>query len=169
MSTLEGIMVQTKIKGTRVLILDYGSTDGSIQYCVQKQVDFQKILHIEILDWKNKRQELHATTPYCFWISPGITLIDPDFLIHQINKSSLSKKNIAFLAKNKGNFFKQLLPHYYLNKDELQISSLLCKSSEWVFVTPIKNQSGFHLKVSYKLTNKEYKFSSLGKGQLLFP
>lgn len=168
MSTVEGIVMQTKIKGTRVLILDYGSTDGSIQYCVQKQVDLQKILQIEILDWKDKRQEFHAITPYCFWISPGVVLSDQDFLIREINKSSLTKKNIAFLIRNKKTFLKELLPHYYLNKGQLELSSLLCKSPEWVFITPMKTQSGFHFKVSYKITTKEYKFSRLKIGRGLF-
>jgi glycosyltransferase involved in cell wall biosynthesis len=100
--TIESLVLQTRINGTRVLIADIDSSDGSVQYAQQMEFNLRKILNIEPVHFSKDKENLLSSivTPYVFWISPGNVLKDPDFFINQVNTFSPSEKLIAYTERS---------------------------------------------------------------------
>jgi len=75
-STIESLVFQTRIRGTRVLVADFGSKDGSIQYAQQVSSELRNTLVVEPFDFKGERDKVFSsvTTPYVFYIAPGKTI-----------------------------------------------------------------------------------------------
>ena len=131
-STLNSILLQTKIKGTSVIILDYGSSDGSVQYAAHVSSDFYKTIKIECLDFSEKNPQFGVYTPYCFWVSPGVVLEDRDFLMDEI---------------------------YYINKGQMEITSVLCKNTERSMIKNVKNGDFFNFLIDNDISRKNYRIS----------
>lgn len=158
-STLNSILLQTKIKGTSVIILDYGSSDGSVQYAAQASSDFYRTIKIECLDFKEKNPQFGVYTPYCFWVSPGVVLEDRDFLMEEINSNTITNKSCAYTIDNTKEFFKSFFPHYYINKGQMEITSVLCKNAERSMIKNVKNGNFFNFSIDNTISRKNYRIS----------
>jgi len=101
-STIESLVFQTRIRGTRVLVADFGSKDGSIQYAQQVSSELRNTLVVEPFDFKGERDKVFSsvTTPYVFYIAPGKTFDDRDFIMDNLNKTSKIKTPIVYTEEN---------------------------------------------------------------------
>jgi glycosyltransferase involved in cell wall biosynthesis len=102
--TVEDITKKTKVKGTRVLILDFGSIDGSHQYAAQSSTELSRILRIESIkmdEGKTIKDALDLiNTPYILVMKPGSTFKDQDLLISSINEILKNSHQIAYLRRH---------------------------------------------------------------------
>ena len=102
--TVEDITKKTKVKGTRVLILDFGSIDGSHQYAAQSSTELSRILRIESIkmdEGKTIKDALDLIdTPYILVMKPGSTFKDQDLLISSINEILKNSHQIAYLRRH---------------------------------------------------------------------
>lgn len=158
-TTVNSIFSQTKIKGTRVMILDYGSTDGSFQYTAQASSDLSRILKIESLDLKDKIPDFQIYTPYCLWISPGIILEERDFIMDEINMNSFMEKNCLYVLNKNTDILKNIFLKYYINKNQIEICGILCGIEDF---TKIKNQKDgdfFNFFSDPKISLEKYRIS----------
>ena len=89
-STIESLMFQTRIRGTRVLVADFGSSDGSIQYAQQLGFELRNSLVVEPFDFLKDKNDIYLSidTPYVFCVLPGKILDDRDFIMDHLNKIS---------------------------------------------------------------------------------
>lgn len=99
--TIENITNKTKIVGTRVLVLDFGSNDGSFQYVAQASSDLIKILRIESIRMKENEDMRDIndiiSTPYVMVIKPGSVSEDKDIIMNTINKILAGKETLVYL------------------------------------------------------------------------
>jgi hypothetical protein len=155
--TIQNISEQIRIKGTNILIADFSSKDGSLQYAVQSSSEYYRTLRISPLDLKEKDKNtinFHITTPYCLFVSPGTIFDDRSFILNQINNYT-SKKKSSLYARNKDlSVIKKIFPFYYLDKNQIDLYSILCKSSDQ------KNVMYSKIDGSIKLRFTESKISS---------
>jgi glycosyltransferase involved in cell wall biosynthesis len=102
--TVEDITKKTKVKGTRVLILDFGSIDGSYQYAAQSSTELSRILRIESIKMNEGKTIKDALdlidTPYILVMKPGSTFKDQDLLISSINEILKNSHQIAYLRRH---------------------------------------------------------------------
>ena len=102
--TVEDITKKTKVKGTRVLILDFGSIDGSHQYAAQSSTELSRILRIESIKMDGGKTIKDALdlidTPYILVMKPGSTFKDQDLLISSINEILKNSHQIAYLRRH---------------------------------------------------------------------
>ena len=102
--TVEDITKKTKVKGTRVLILDFGSIDGSHQYAAQSSTELSRILRIESIKMNEGKTIKDALdlidTPYILVMKPGSTFKDQDLLISSINEILKNSHQIAYLRRH---------------------------------------------------------------------
>ncbi len=159
-STLNSILFQTKIKGTRVIVLDYGSTDGSAQYVAHVSSEFFKMLKIECLDFSKESKKIEVDTPYVFFASPGSTFKHSDLIINGVNLNSLTSKNSAYIIDNTKNIFKRFFHYYFPKKDAKGIIGVLCKSTEIDQIKNIKSGDFFNFSIEGDLTRNKYLISS---------
>ncbi len=158
-STLNSILFQTKIKGTRVIVLDYGSTDGSAQYVAHVSSEFFKMLKIECLDFSKGSKKIEVNTPYVFFTSPGSTFKNQDLIINGINLNSLTSKNSAYIIDEPKNIFKRFFPYYFINKEKIGIVSIMCKSTEIERIKNEKNGDFFNFLIDTDLSSSSYRIS----------
>ena len=101
--TIENISNKTGIRGTSVLVLDFGSTDGTFQYSSQASSDMIKILKIESINMSgNKDMEEISNiikTPYISIIKPGTVTEDKDLIIKSLNKVMKGNKSLIYFKK----------------------------------------------------------------------
>ncbi len=100
-NTLENLTTKTKILGTNILVLDFGSNDGSFQYVAQASSDFSRILRIESIRMKEDEciSDIlnNIRTPYVLVIKPGVVSDDPDIIMNSINKILEENKTLVYL------------------------------------------------------------------------
>jgi glycosyltransferase involved in cell wall biosynthesis len=86
--TVEDITKKTKIKGTRVLVLDFGSIDGSYQYASQASSEHIRKIRIESIRMKEgesiKDSLKLINTPYVLLLSPGSTFKEEDLILNSV-------------------------------------------------------------------------------------
>lgn len=129
--TVESLINQFKIQGTRVLILDLGSNDGSYQYAAQASSDHFKQLKIEsikidkVLNLFGFIKELR--TPYSMVITPGSIIKNTDFVFDTINRvSGNAIPNVYF--KNY-QLIKRILPFRNIRNKELEINCIVSEKN----------------------------------------
>lgn len=111
---LEDIIKQTKIRGTRILIIDKGSEDGTVQFVSQFSTSTNKV-NVEVIDSSKDDVDLYSLirTPFFIYLNEITKIKDVDFLINTINLRSVSKKNIVYISK-KDSFIKKIFPRHFL-------------------------------------------------------
>jgi len=87
--TIENLTRKTKISGTSILVLDFGSTDGSPQYVTQVSSEMLKIVRIESIRIE-KGESINDVintikTGYVLTINPGSTFNDMDAILKSVN------------------------------------------------------------------------------------
>ncbi len=116
--TVEDITKKTKVKGTRVLILDFGSIDGSHQYAAQSSSELSRIIRIESIKMEEGKKIKDALdlidTPYILVMKPGSTFKDQDLLISAVNEISKTSYPIAYLRRH--NIVNDLLSKFIKNR-----------------------------------------------------
>lgn len=129
--TVESLLDQFKIQGTRVLILDLGSDDGSYQYAAQAAFEHFKKLKIESLK-VDKGLSLfkfidELRTPYSMVITPGSIIKDVDFVFDSINKVLENKiPNVYFKEYP---LTKRILPLRNIRNKELEINCIVSEKN----------------------------------------
>lgn len=127
--TIESLPNKTKISGIRVLIPDFGSVDGSIQYAAQASSEYSKFIRIESIEMKEGKdlKDLSETvnTPYVLIINPGSTFSDRDIILNSINKISGSRDILVYLKRTNiiNRFIVSLL------KDKRKINAIFSNKS----------------------------------------
>lgn len=129
--TVESILNQFKIQGTRVLILDLGSDDGSYQYAAQSAFENLKKLKIESIKVDKElnlfRFIVELRTPYSMVITPGSIIKDTEFLFNSINK--LSTNRIPNVYFKEYPLLKRILPLRNIKKGELEINCIISEKN----------------------------------------
>ena len=153
-STIDNLVLQTKIKGTKILVLDNKSNDGSVPYAAQAAFDLRNTLSINVIDassdgYKIKEEELN---PYVLWIKPGVTFRSKDSIINMIN-SVMRNENILILTNGKINFFNS----YYLKKGKISINCLMCKKNDISLIDYKKEGESMYFPFSQKIMSKKYR------------
>jgi hypothetical protein len=129
--TVESLLNQFKIAGTRVLILDLGSDDGSYQYAAQASFENFKKLKIESIKVEGDLNlfkfidELRTT--YSMVITPGSIIKDPDFIFNSINKI-LTNRNANVYFKEYP-LSKRILPLRNIRNKELEINCIVSEKN----------------------------------------
>jgi len=119
--TIEDIAQKTKIKDTRVLVLDFGSVDGSYQYAAQASQEMIRIIKIESIKMEEEETLKNAydlvNTPYVLVMTPGSTFKDPDVFFTSVNEVSKINYPVAYLKKV--NFINDLMSTVLKNKRKI--------------------------------------------------
>lgn len=133
--TLSNIIGQTRIRGTKVIITDFGSSDGSLEYAHQESFQFSSNISIFPKSFKEGKETYHheisqmVETPYILFISPGSILTSKDSIMNLVNGLSTSKKNfIVGTKKNKNqiaDFFDNIKS---LVKPNTEFELILCRT-----------------------------------------
>lgn len=130
-NTVESLLEQFKIQGTRVLILDLGSDDGSYQYAAQASFEHFKKLKIESIkvdrDLNLFRFINELRTPYSMVITPKSTIKDPDFIFNSINK--VSGNTIPNVYFKEYPLIKRILPLRNIKNRELEINCIVSEKN----------------------------------------
>ena len=129
--TIESLLDQFKIAGTRVLILDLGSDDGSYQYAAQASFEYFKKLKIESIkidDDLNLFKFIdELRTPYSMVITSGSIPKNPDFIFNSINNISVKKVPSVYLKKYP--IGKRILPLRNIRNKELEINCIVSEKN----------------------------------------
>lgn len=146
-STLYSISSQTKIKGTRIIMLNNVSTDGIYQYCNQAVIDYKKILNINPVYTKDGKfpvfvRELNS---YLIWISPGTTFDSADGIMKIVNNI---KKGIDFYIYKRKDIipFSNIIDKIKIRRGNIQIECLVCKREDLSLVEYFREDG----KISFK-------------------
>ena len=119
--TINDIVKKTKIKGTRVLVLDFGSIDGSYQYAAQASNEMIRTIRIESIRMKEGETVKDAYnlvhTPYVLVMVPGSTFSDPDLFFTSLNEVSKINYPVAYLKKE--DFINDLISRFLKNKRKI--------------------------------------------------
>jgi glycosyltransferase involved in cell wall biosynthesis len=119
--TINDIIKKTKIKDTRVLVLDFGSVDGSYQYAAQASNEMIRIIRIESIKMEEGETIKDAynlvRTPYVLVMTPGSTFKDPDVFFTSVNK--VSKINYSVVYLKKSDFINDLISTFLKNKRKI--------------------------------------------------
>lgn len=158
-STIENLLDQTKIRGTRVIVLDKGSKDGSIQYSIQAGYDLSKRLTIETFNvTDNKDFYKVVNTPYVLWISPGLIFKSRDYIFDAINL--LSKKGDFCIRPHwHKNFFKRIFTKYYLKSGKMSAAFIFGKSYISENIEYKKDSGFFNIKIEKSAFKKKFYIS----------
>jgi len=101
--TVEDIIKKTKVINTRIIILDFGSTDGSYQYAAQASSEHIRSVRIESVKMEEENNIKDCldliNTPYILVITPGATFSDNDIFISSVNGINNTDYPIAYLRK----------------------------------------------------------------------
>lgn len=155
-STIESLVFQTKIKGTRVLVADLGSSDGSIQYAAQLTYDLRSRLKVEPFDFDKDRLSVYSNvnTPYVFFISPGKIIQDRDFIMDHLNKISNMKEVMAYSEET---MFRRIIKGLgYKKEAQENVGLLVRKENIYDIFFTLKND-----KIFIDLPNKKTKTSKI--------
>jgi len=129
--TIESLLDQFKITGTRVLILDLGSDDGSYQYAAQASFEHFKKLKIESIkidkDLNLFKFIDELRTPYSMVITPGSIPKNPDFIFNSIN--NISEKKVPNVYLKKYPIGKRILPLRNIRNKELEINCIVSEKN----------------------------------------
>ena len=129
--TVESLLNQFKIQGTRVLILDLGSDDGSYQYAAQASFEHFKKLKIESIkvdrDLNLFKFIDELRTPYSMVITPGSIIKDTDFVFDSINKVLTNKNANVYFKKYP--LAKRILPLRNIRNKELEINCIISEKN----------------------------------------
>jgi hypothetical protein len=102
--TIEDLITKTKIKGTKVIVADFNSNDGSAQYSIQASSELikdLKIFPVNIKDGEILGDLIdRIVTPYIMIISPGVIINDKDLIIKSLNELFNSQHTLVYLEKN---------------------------------------------------------------------
>ncbi len=102
--SIEDLLSKSKIKGTSVLVLDFGSTDGSYQYVQQASSYHIKTLRIESIKMEegdNIGNILDSIqTPYIMVIKPGSISNDNDFVLKAVNRTNSKSDALVYIRAN---------------------------------------------------------------------
>jgi len=130
-NTVESLLEQFKIQGTRVLILDLGSDDGSYQYAAQASFDHFKKLKIESIkvdrDLNLFKFIDELRTPYSMVITPGSTIKGTDFIFNSINKVLANRNANVYFKKYP--LVKRILPLRNIRNKELEINCIVSEKN----------------------------------------
>lgn len=138
--TIDNIILQTKIKNVNILIADFGSTDGSYQYSAQASFELFKRVKIESLNYSKVKYPIlnlmeSIKTPYTLFITPGVILEDPDFILESINYLMKNDKGIMVYNKkiegSVGEMIKKWCDNMFLSsyiKKQLPLKIFMCKT-----------------------------------------
>jgi hypothetical protein len=157
-TTIDNLLLQAKCKGIRVMVLDK-SIDGSIQYASQASSELLRNIRIEPIGLKANQTEfdLKIETPYCIWITPGTIFKDRNFLIDEVNKISVTRKNLIYTEKERFNLVKFLFPFYTINSKKTNVFSVLCNKTDYKKVWYQKNSGTYNLTILDVVSEKNYK------------
>jgi hypothetical protein len=130
-NTVESLLEQFKIQGTRVLILDLGSDDGSYQYAAQASFEHFKKLKIESIkvdrDLNLFKFIDELRTPYSMVITPGSTIKGTDFIFNSINKVLANRNANVYFKKYP--LVKRILPLRNIRNKELEINCIVSEKN----------------------------------------
>jgi hypothetical protein len=129
-NTVESLLDQFKIVGTRVLILDLGSDDGSYQYAAQASFEHFKKLKIESIrvDDLNLFKFIdELRTPYSMVITPGSVIKNTDFIFNSINKVLVNRNANVYFKKY--SLVKRILPLRNIRNKELEINCIVSEKN----------------------------------------
>lgn len=130
-NTVESLLNQFKIQGTRVLVLDLGSDDGSYQYAAQASFEHFKKLKIESIKVDSELNLFkfidELRTPYSMVITPGSTIKDTDFIFNSINKVLTNKNANVYFKKYP--LTKRILPLRNIRNKELEINCIVSEKN----------------------------------------
>lgn len=119
--TIEDLSKKTKIRGTKILALDFGSVDGTYQYIAQASSEMSKILKIESVkmeDDENIKDIIDSVdTPYVLVINPGSTFKDDDFILSSLNKIPNTKEPLVYLGRY--SLFNSIISAFIKNKRKI--------------------------------------------------
>ncbi len=119
--TINDIAKKTKIKDTRVLVLDFGSIDGSHQYAAQASNEMIRIIRIESIKMGEGETVKDAynlvNTPYVLVMTPGSTFKDPDIFLTSINEVSRINYPVVYLKR--ADFINDLMSKFLKNKRKI--------------------------------------------------
>lgn len=119
--TINDIAKKTKIKDTRVLVLDFGSIDGSYQYAAQASNEMIRIIRIESIKMEEGETVKDAynlvNTPYVLVMTPGSTFKDSDIFLTSINEVSRINYPVVYLKRT--DFINDLMSKFLKNKRKI--------------------------------------------------
>lgn len=167
-TTIESLLLQTKIKNTRVLVLDYGSDDGSFQFSAYASSEYRRILKIESIDLSKKSPEFDILTPYCFCISPGISIENKDFLIETVNSKAKEKRDFVYYRNFSKNPLTWIFPYYFLKRNKIEIGAIFCTKEKLWKIKNEKIQNRFMFSINGEITKDLYKTIDIRKGRNLY-
>lgn len=167
-TTIESILLQTKIKGTRVLVLDYGSDDGSFQFSAYASSEYKRILKIESIDLSKNAPEFEILTPYCLCISPGVIFENKDFLIDVVNSKGKENRDLIYYRGIPKNPLVDLFPYYFLKKGQIGIGSIFCNKERLWKIENEKTKEGFTFILKDKINKDLHKAIGMRKSSILY-
>ena len=146
--TLDSIARQTKIRGTRIIVLDKGSTDGTHQYAHQASIEYKRVLNINVVEAKENNFPLtkEELKNYLIWISPGTTLDSSDSIMNIVNNID-HIIDFCIYKRKKINPFSYVIDRVNLKRGHLQIECLICKKEDVSFIEYFKENN----RMSFKL------------------
>jgi len=153
-STIENIVNQTKIKSTRVLVLDMGSKDGSYQYADQASSEYSRILKIESIKYDpNKIWETinNIDSLYVLSVLPGTNFKSKDFILDSLNNIMFEENIYIFPFPKKRSIKEILFPYKSLILGKTNISSILIHKN---FFNSVKFDTGTHIDIDKKIIDK---------------
>lgn len=125
--TIEDFKLKTKIKGTNILVADFGSNDGSIQYSSQASSELLKTLKIHSLEIKEDESlnilSKQIQTPHILVALPGTVFKDPDVFISSLNELFSDTDVLIYLEKNSA--LDAIILPFIINKR--RIKAIFCK------------------------------------------
>lgn len=114
--TIENLSRKTKIAGTRVIVLDFGSTDGSYQYVAQASSEMLPSLRIEsikIEDGGSIKDSIQSiNTENVLVVSTGSVFKDNDVILKSINLILADSKYPIVYLKPSGRFLNNIVSRY---------------------------------------------------------
>ena len=119
--TINDIVKKTKIKRTRVLVLEFRSIDRSYQYAAQASNEMIRTIRIESIRMKEGETVKDAYnlvhTPYVLVMVPGSTFSDPDLFFTSLKEVSKINYPVAYLKKE--DFINDLISRFLKNKRKI--------------------------------------------------
>ena len=159
--TINTLLRQTRIKGTKVIIADLGSSDGSLEYAHQESFEFRKNITIFPKSFKEGRETYYhdlfgmIETPYVLFLTPGSILESKDSVMNLVNEFSIrNKKFIVGAKKNKNTFIDLFTSVKSLINPENRFDLIICR-------TNMLNYIKLDDDLKFSLEEKEYSVMKL--------
>jgi hypothetical protein len=155
-TTIESLLLQTRIKNTRVLVLDYGSYDGTVQYSQYASYEYRGILKIESIDLKENPPSFEVFSPYCLCLSPGVVLENYDFIMEAVNTVSRESRSILYYKKSR-KLFTDFFPYSSVQKDKIEIIGVFLYREMLHKIKNVKGKNNFTFTINEKIFKNQYK------------